>query len=202
MMTRRDRGGRGPSRSRMDAAAGISVPEVMVGLALMGIVAAVAVPAVAAGVDRSRGLAAARYLASRMALARLQALSRSATVALVFDQINGHHGFRVVVDGNGNGVRTADIQAGTDREVESRVQLEDLFPGAAIGVAPGLPMTDAVQLGATNLLSFTAAGTSSTGTVHVRGRDGTQWGVRVLGATGRARVLRYDPASRQWVEPR
>jgi hypothetical protein len=50
------------------------------------------------------------------------------------------------------------------------------------------------------LLSFTPTGTASSRTLYVRGRDGSQYAVRVLGATGRTRVLRYAPAIRAWVE--
>jgi hypothetical protein len=50
-----------------------------------------------------------------------------------------------------------------------------------------------VQLGRTNLLTFTPAGTATSGTIYIRDREGTQWAVRVLGATGRTRVLRYEP---------
>jgi hypothetical protein len=55
-----------------------------------------------------------------------------------------------------------------------------------------------VQLGAGDILSFTAAGTATSGTVFVRGRDGSQLAVRVLGATGRTRVLRYDTHLAAW----
>jgi hypothetical protein len=50
------------------------------------------------------------------------------------------------------------------------------------------------------LMSFTPTGTSSSRTLYVRGRDGSQYAVRVLGATGRTRVLRYVSATRAWIE--
>jgi hypothetical protein len=43
-------------------------------------------------------------------------------------------------------------------------------------------------------------GSSSSGTVYVHGRQRSQYAVRVLGATGRVRVLKFVEASRQWVE--
>ena len=52
----------------------------------------------------------------------------------------------------------------------------------------------------TTLMSFTPLGTASSGTLYLRGRDGSQYAVRVLGATGRTRVLRYEPVTRTWVE--
>jgi hypothetical protein len=35
--------------------------------------------------------------------------------------------------------------------------------------------------------------------VYVVGRDQTQWAVRVLGVTARARVLRYERVSGAWI---
>lgn len=150
-------------------------------------------------IERSRGLAAARYLSSRMALARAQAVSRSTTIALRF--VEGPTGISigVVQDGNNNGVRSRDVDLQIDRQIEAPIMLSDLFPGVEIGLTPHTPGSDAVQLGGSNILSFSPHGTASSGSVYVRGRDGTQWVVRVLGATARSRVLRYVPATREWV---
>lgn len=135
-----------------------------------------------------------------MALARAQAVTRSATVALRF-QVNGERiTFTVFIDGNRNGVRTRDIRALIDKPLEGPVSLSDLFPGVAIGLSTGSTPDDPLRLGASDLLSFTPLGTATSGTVYVRGRDGSQYAVRVLGVTGRTRVLRYVPASRDWVD--
>jgi prepilin-type N-terminal cleavage/methylation domain-containing protein len=181
------------------SSAGFTLLEILFVTVLLCILMAIAIPQMLTGIDRSRGLAAARYLASRMALARAQAAGRSAIVALWFQQESRGVTFGIVQDGNRNGVRTKDIQLQIDRLIEAPVVLSDLFPGVDIGLAPQTPGADAVQLGGSNLLSFSPAGTSSSGTVYVRGRDGTQWAVRVLGATARARVLRYVPLTREWV---
>src|SRR4029453_4982358 len=82
--------------------------------------------------------------------------------------------------------------------IEAPVLLSDLFPGASIGLAPGTPATDAVALGGTSILSFSPNGTATSGSVYVVGRDRTQWVVRVLGVTARARVLRNEPAPNGW----
>ena len=107
--------------------------------------------------------------------------------------------FSVVEDGNGDGVRTADIAQQLDRVVAAPMHLADLFPGAAIGLAPETPATSAVALGGTMILSFSPNGTATSGSVYVVGRDQTQWAVRVLGVTARARVLRYDRATGTWI---
>ena len=155
----------------------------------MATLSAIAVPQSLAAVDRARAMSAARFLASRMAVARSQAVMRSTHVALRFEDGTSGITFRMFVDGNRNGVRTADISAGIDVPVEAPVRLGELYQGVAIAVA-GAAGSDPVKLGASNLLSFTPFGTATSGSVFVRGRDGSQFAVRVLGATGRARVLR------------
>jgi len=144
-------------------------------------------------------LAAARYLSARMALARANAVRRSAVIALRFEPTGRGVGFSVVQDGNGNGVRTVDIQASIDRVIDGPILISDLFPGVAIGLVPQAPAPEAVQLGGTSILSFTPSGTATSGSIYLRGKDGTQWAVRVLGVTARTRVLRFQAATRQWV---
>jgi hypothetical protein len=120
-------------------------------------------------------------------------------VALHFEQGPRGTSFSVVEDGNGDGVRTRDIDQRIDRVIEAPVLLADLFPGAAIGLAPWTPAADAVMLGGTTILSFSPNGTATSGSVYVIGRDRSQWVVRVLGVTARARVLRFERATNGWV---
>jgi hypothetical protein len=164
----------------------------------MAVVAGVSIPQVTVGMDRARAGAAARYLAARMTMARTEAVSRAAAVALRFREDSRGMVVASFVDGNGNGVRTSDIDAAVDLPLEPPVRLEDRFPGVTIGTPAG--SVDApVLLGGTELLSFMPGGTASSGTVHVLGRDGSRFAVRVLGVTGRVRVLRLDPSG-SWVE--
>jgi Tfp pilus assembly protein FimT len=178
---------------------GFTVIDLVFTCTVVCVMCAVAVPQMRSTIERSRTVAAARYLASRMALARAQAVGRSTSVALRF--VEGAAGITVtaIQDGNRNGVRARDIDLQIDRATEPPVMLADLFPGVEIGLTPQTPGSDPVQIGGTNILSFTAHGTASSGSVYIRGRDGSQWAVRVLGATGRIRVLRLDPVSGEWV---
>jgi prepilin-type N-terminal cleavage/methylation domain-containing protein len=180
-------------------ASGYSLTELLFVSALMAIVSAIALPQSLAAVDRARTASAARYLASRMAVARSQAVMRSAHVALRFEGKPPRITFRTFGDGNGNGVLAADIVAGIDAPLDTALLLGDLYPGVAIAVA-GEAGSDPVRLGSSNLLSFTPLGTATSGSVFVRGRDGSQFAIRVLGATGRARVQRFVVRSRTWVD--
>jgi hypothetical protein len=158
-----------------------------------------AIPLVTSGLDRARARAAARYLAAQLALVRTQAVSRSTTMAMRFQQTATGVSIAVYEDGNANGVRTREIESGVDRPLDAPVRLEDLFPGVLIAVTDTYDGA-AVDLGGSDLMSFSPAGTATSGTISVRGRDGSQFGVRVFGVTGRVRLLRFDPTLRQWTE--
>jgi hypothetical protein len=139
---------------------------------------------------------AARYLAARLAYARSQAVARSANVAVLLTIAGDTATVAMYVDENGNGVRTRDIASGIDRLMATPVTLGSLFPHVILALNdPAETLTTASAL-----MSFTPLGTASSGTLYLRGRDGSQYAVRVLGATGRTRVLRYTAATRAWVE--
>ena len=179
--------------------AGFTLLEVIFVMAVAVILAGMAVPQTLASIDRSTAWAATRYLASRMALARMQAVGRSATGGLRFMDHEGEFGFDTFVDGNRNGLRTREIASGVDRLLDPPTRLSDLFPGVVIGLSED-EEDDPVQTGSSSLMSFTPTGTATSGTIYIRGRDGSRFAVRVLGATGRTRVLRVDARTGEWGE--
>lgn len=164
--------------------------------AAVGIVSAAAVPQLTATIERTRTASAARYVAARLAFARSQAVTRSANVALLVTIVGDTATIAMYADQNGNGVRTRDIAAGIDGPTSAPVSLTRLFPHVVLSLND--PADSASTTSA--LMSFTPLGTASSGTLYLRGRDGSQYAVRVLGATGRTRVLRYLSATRTWVE--
>jgi hypothetical protein len=171
------------------------------------VLSGIAVPQMLAAVDDTRTVAAVRYLAGRFQRARMQAASRGAVVSIRFSADAAGYWFCVYVDGNGNGVLATDIQSGVDRIEGKPERLADSFQGVDVGVLAGIPAVDAgspapngdpLKLGTSNAVSFSPAGTSSSGSVYVRGRGQVQYVVRVFGETGKTRVLRYDAVARQW----
>ena len=70
------------------------------------------------------------------------------------------------------------------------------LPAVDAGGTP--PGTDPIKLGSSNILTFTALGTSSSGSLYVRGRRNAQYVIRILGETGRVRVLKFDSRAQQW----
>jgi prepilin-type N-terminal cleavage/methylation domain-containing protein len=181
------------------SSAGFTLLELIFTVGLVAVLSGIAVPSILRGVDRWRAVVAVRYLATRMTLARMQAATWGAAVALRFERTAEGLAFGIYRDGNRNGVLTADIERGIDRQIEAPVRLSQLFPGVRIGLAPGAAVDDPLYIGRTTLLTFSPLGTATSGTIYVLGADGTQWGVRVLGATGRTRALRYAPEEDAWL---
>jgi hypothetical protein len=167
-------------------------------MGLMAVLTGMAIPQVLVGVDRSRTVAAAHYVNQQCGAARIQAITRSANVALRFRREGGEFVMQPFVDRNWNGVRTTDINAGIDLPLAPPELLSHNFPGVRIGLAPALG-SDPVKLGVGGLLSFSPVGTATSGSIFVLGKDGTQFAVRVLGATARTRLERYDARQRVWV---
>lgn len=186
---------------------GYSLVELMFAVALVVTMSALSVPGVLAAIDDMRTAGAVRYMSARLQRARMEAVARSASVALRFIHTPDGYAYNVYVDGNGNGVRTLDIQRGIDREVMPLERLGASFSGVDFGVAPGLPSvdsggsppgTDPIKLGSSDILTFTAIGTSSSGSLYIRGQKGAQYVLRVFGETGRTHGLKFDPASQRW----
>ena len=166
----------------------------------------IAVPQTLVALDDSRAAGAARYLSGRLQRARMDAVMRSADVAIKFTQTATGYSYTTYVDGNRNGVRTTDISKGVDRELLPAERLPDQFAGVDFGALPNLPPvdpggtapgTDPVRLGSSNMASFSANGTSSTGTLYVRGRA-SQYAIRIYGETGKTRILKFETRTRQW----
>jgi len=172
------------------SAGGYSLLDCVFGLALFAILAAATVPPLTTALHRSRAHGAARLVLSRMVLARHQAVSRGAVMSLRVRRVGNETVLATFVDGNRNGVLAADIAAGIDTQQGPATSLTGEFPGVAVDL---LDRDDTA-------FSFSPLGTSSSGTVYVSGRDGARFAVRVVGATGRARVLRYLAATDSWTD--
>ena len=186
---------------RVSSSHGWTLIELLLVTTIFIVIVGTSVPVLTAGLDRSRTEAAARYLASRFALARMEAVKRSASVAIRFGDGSSAYEFTVYVVGNRNGVRTRDIERQVDRPLGRSERLRDNFPGVTIGLLPDIGIArDPVQIGASSLMTFTPSGTATSGTVYIRGRGPVQYAVRVLGVTGRTRVLRYEAETGVWLD--
>ena len=186
---------------------GTSLVEVLIATAVALILGAISVPALNARRGSLHAAGAARHVASLVQATRAEALKRGVHVAMVFRSSSEGYRFAMFADGNYDGVRSADMAAGTDRQVSAWVRIGDQFPGTAFGIVPGVADPDSgsslsgspLKLGGSSMLSFGPAGGATSGTLYVRGPADQQYAVRLLGATGRSRLLRFDFGERRWV---
>ena len=187
---------------------GFTILELLFALAIAGTLTTIAVPQSLRALDDFRARSAARYLAQRLGDARLGALRQSLAHGLRFEAGTPDYRITSVTDGNANGLRTADIQTGVDRTVTQGEMLGAHFQDVAFGILDGVPDadgqpangTDGVRVGTSRLLTMNPDGTSSSGTLYVHGRTRAQYAVRVLGVTGRVRILRFDHVRRRWID--
>jgi hypothetical protein len=198
----------GPAiRPRPLADCGYSVLELLFVVSLGLTASAVAVPQLLAGLDDVRTSGAARYLSARLQRARMEAVMRSTNVAIQFTDTGNGYEYAVYMDGNGNGVLTKEIQSGVDRRIGGVESLRSQFTGVDFGALAGLPPADAgstapgadpIRLGASSLVSFSAIGSASSGTVYIRGRGDSQYAVRIFGETGKTRMMKFNRHTRRW----
>ena len=186
---------------------GYSLLEVLMAITVMVIVGGAAIPLAHNSVDRTRAAGAASYVAGRMAMARFEAVRRSAHVAIQFIERPDGYWLQTYVDGNRNGVLTRDIARGIDPPITTNERLDYHFTGVAFGIQPSVTgidpgpfdASDPVQIGSSTLLSFSPTGSSTSGTLFILGLRGNQFAVRVLGATGRTRILEFNFGSATWL---
>lgn len=190
---------------------GHTLVECLLVAGLVSVLGSVAVPALLDGRDAARTEAAARHLASRIRLARLEAARRGVNVALQVESLPSPGGYRfgLAADGDHDGVRLSDIAAATDAPIGPAESLPELFGRVEFGIAGGIasidpaePLTDdnPIRIGRSGLLSFGPEGGASGGTLYILGPARRQWAVRVLASTGRVRLMAFSTDRRAWIE--
>ena len=178
-------------------------------LVLLGVSAALALPSMRSGLDGLRAAAAARHLAALIQSTRVRAVTQSVHVGLRFERDGERYRYAMYADGDGDGLRARDIRSGVDARLVDFERIGDRFPGVAIGIAARLPGiagretlpagSDPIRFGASDGLTFSPLGTATSGTLYLRHRSGRQLAVRVLGATGRIRILEFNKDTASWV---
>ena len=207
MKTSPARGPLGPGPLRRDA--GLSIFELLLGLTTLAGILAVATP----GVMRLReevSLRSAVHEASvAFYLARSYAISRNRNVGLKFRRNGDRFEWALYADGNGNGVRTAEIASGVDRYlgISYPWTRNDVFPGIMTGTRvpdPGSPgryldrIDDPIRFNASDICSFSSMGESTPGSVYLWDRHDGMAVVRVYGETAKMRSLYYRRGERGW----
>jgi len=190
---------------------GLSLVELLAALVLIGVLTSMLIPTGAEMIAGARAGAGAREMAATLQAMRWTAVSSNRSHGLYFalDQRGWH--WWVVRDGNGNGLRTAEVRDGTDPTVSGPHRLEDRVDGLYLGFppAPSVPaipprsgsianLADPVKFGRSDLVSFSPLGTASSGTLYLTDRRHALRAVVLFGPTVRIRVWRFDTREARW----
>ena len=196
----------------MEREHGHTLLETLVVLALSGSLAGLALPALSGLLERARMRGASRELTTELREARSRAIAENRTLGLVFERDTGGWRHTLYADGDGDGIRTVDLAAGTDVPLASPRRLGDGWRGVDMGFLdlPRIrklpPSTswltsrdDPVQFGATDIVSFSPQGDASSGTLYVSDARSQMVAITLFGPTARVRSYRYDTAQEVWV---
>ena len=198
-------------RPFLRSTAGLSLLEVLVVVLLLGLVAGIGVGPIREGLGRARLRSAVAELARRMMAARWRAVAGHASVGLRFEQEGA--GWRVVtyLDGDSDGIRSADIIAGRDRPSGSIYRPQEGRPGVHFGLPAGPPIPrippargwlnegeDPIRFGRSDIVSFSPLGSVTPGTVYLTDREGRLAALVLFGATARMRIRFFRRDSGEW----
>lgn len=197
--------GTGPAR-------GFQLYELLVVVAIVGLVTALGLPPLLGWSRAVRLRVAAGEVAATLRLARSLAIRRGTAVGVKFTvAAEGAVSWVLYRDGDGDGVRTADVAAGVDPALTSPRALAHQGRRVGFGFPPGPPpldpgdprrrldrLDDPLRLGRSDIASFNAQGEGSSGSLYLT--DGLRGlvVVRLFGRTGKVRVLTYHPGTPEW----
>ena len=201
------RGPLGPGPLRSDA--GVSLVELLLTLTAVAGMLAIATP----GVKRLQEGVALRSAVHETSvafyLARSYAISKNRNVGLKFRRNGDRYEWALYADGNGNGLRTAEIASGVDRYlgISYPWTRNDVLPGIMTGTRvpdPGDPghyldrIDDPIRFNSSDICSFSAMGECTPGSVYLWDAHDGMAVLRVFGGTAKLRSLYYRRGERGW----
>jgi hypothetical protein len=147
-----------------------------------------------------------------MRLARSTAIRLGANVALKFrPRAGGKATWALYRDGDGDGVLSKDIDRRIDPEIAPPRRLEQIGNRVRFGFPPGRPVRDPgaperwlrgsddpIRFNSSDLASFSPLGGATPGTVYLTDVDGNLAAVRVVGRTGKIKIMVYDFGAEAW----
>ena len=187
---------------------GLGLLEVIIAVAIVGLIVLCTVPAFAARRRHTSLVAQADQLRSIFRQARARAIARNAHAGVRFAMRGTQWTYALYDDGDNDGIRSDDIASGVDRCYALPSVLMPEFHLASIALLPvairdpdGDPLSpnaSAVQFGRSAICSFNPNGGGTPGTVYITNTDGEIDAIRVYGSSGKVRILRYNAVTRKW----
>ena len=188
---------------------GLTLIELLIGIAIIGMIASVAFPAM---LNLQRRAAARNAMSEIRAIffaARMRAIARGRNCGVKFTKASDGWHYALYDDGDGDGVRNDDITSGVDPLAQSsRRVLAAEERRATIGLLPfkmvdpdgdPLPPTKSpVNFNNSAICSFTPLGESTPGTIYITDSITELYAIRVLAVSARIRVLRWNNGKQKW----
>lgn len=165
---------------------GFTLLELMIVLAIVGILVTMGYPIYNAQKERAQVKRAGRDLVTNMQTARINALRQGKDWAIQFDTTGGAIGYRLLSDRGSSGNWDDD-----DAVVAKQVLLRTYGPiefGSAHGGRPDATNPDDGVSFGSNRVEFNPDGTSMSGTVYVKHPEGYTFAVGSLSNTGRIKT--------------
>jgi len=166
---------------------GFTIVEMVIVIAIIGILIVIAVPDFLGLTPRMRLKSAARDIVSNMQLSRINAVRDNSTWAVQFDTDDAQ--YRVLSDDGAD-----DTWNTGDDTVYKTVKLSD-YPGVSYGSGHGArPGDDSYPADGVsfnnNRVIFNSDGTSVSGTVYIKNDNGDTFAIGSLSAAGRIKTWR------------
>lgn len=191
---------------------GFQLVELLVTAAVAMFAIGIATPPVLEWAAARQVRLAAGEVGSALALARAYAVTHSVHVGVKFRVAeSGAVSWTLHRDGDGDGVRTNDIDAGVDPPVAPTRHLLHFGRQVRLGFPPGTPprdpadprrrldrLDDPIRFNRSDIASYSPLGGSTPGSVYVTDGRSRLAALRVFAATGRMRVITYDARTERW----
>lgn len=189
---------------------GFSLLELLVSLAILGMVAAAGVPAfhsIQSGLAVKSALSEIRSI---LQAARSRAIASNRHTAVRFERDRNRFRYAMYEDGDWDGVRNDDIARRIDKPIVTSREVLRGVSRAWIGLPPHpiadpdsgalmRPGSSAVRFNRSMLCSFSPGGSGTSGSVFVTDGGEITAVIRVFGGTGRIRSQRFDRNLGRWV---
>lgn len=191
---------------------GFELAELLVATAIAAISLLLAAPSL---LQLARGTTvelAAEEIVGALREARAFAIRQSANVGIKFRvEDDGRAAWALYLDGDGDGVRTNDIDSGVDPIAAPFRSLGQFGATARLGFPPGRPprdpsapgrrltgLDDPIRFNRSDIASFSPLDGATPGSIYVT--DGLErlLCVRIDSRSGRARILRWDADADRW----